>query len=66
MEPFLSGNLDQVLVGTDTSSLEGLGAQLFILVGDQVDAQGEFVNIRTLSPKIEDADLRIGNTTVES
>jgi hypothetical protein len=53
------------LVGADTGSLEGLGAQLFILVGNQVDAQGELVDVRTLSAKIEDSDLGIRYTTVE-
>jgi hypothetical protein len=54
------------LVGANTGSLQSLGAQLFIFVGDQVDAEGELVNIRTLSAKIEDSDLRIGDTTVEA
>ena len=31
-----------------------------------MDAEGELVNIRTLSAKIEDSDLRIGDTTVEA
>jgi hypothetical protein len=53
------------LVGADTGSLESLGAQLFILVGNQVDAQGELVDVRTLSAKVEDADLGIRYTTVE-
>lgn len=42
------------LVGADTSGFEGLGAQLFVLVGDHVDAEREFVNVRTLSAEIED------------
>lgn len=39
---------------------------MFIFVGDQVDAEREFVNIRTLSAKIEDTDLWVRDTTVES
>jgi hypothetical protein len=54
------------LVGANTGSLQSLGAQLFIFVGDQVDAEGKLVNIRTLSAKIEDSDLGIGDTTVEA
>jgi hypothetical protein len=42
------------LVGANTSSFQSLRAQLFILVGDQVDAEGELVDVRTLSAKIED------------
>jgi hypothetical protein len=42
------------LVGANTSSFQSLGAQLFILVGDQVDAEGELVDVRTLSTEIKD------------
>ena len=31
-----------------------------------MDAEGKFVNIRTLSAKIEDSDFRIWDTTVEA
>ncbi len=43
------------LVGADTSSFQSLGAQLFVLVGDQVDAERELVDVRALSAKIEDS-----------
>lgn len=65
METILSGKLDEVLVGADTSSFQSFGAQLFIFVGDQVDAERELVNGRTLSAKIVDSDLWVGDTTVE-
>jgi acyl dehydratase len=42
------------LVGANTSSFQSLGAQLFVLVGDQVDAERELVDIRTLSAEIKD------------
>ena len=54
------------LVGANTGSLQSLGAQLFILVGDHVDAERELVDVRLLSAKIEDTDLWVGDTTVES
>lgn len=38
METFLSGNLDEVLVGANTGGLERLRGQLLVLVGDKVDA----------------------------
>lgn len=53
------------LVGADTGGLEGLRAQLFILVGDQVDAEREVIDGRTLSAKVEDSDLGVGHTTVK-
>ena len=55
-----------VLVGANSSSLESLGAQLFVLVGDHVNAEGKFIDICTLATEVEDTDLRIGYTTVES
>jgi hypothetical protein len=66
VETFLASNLDEILVGADTGGFESLRAQLFILVGDEVDAQREVVDGRTLSAEIKNADLGIGNTTVES
>jgi len=66
METFLSSNLDQVLVGADTGSFQSLGAQLFVLVGDQVDAERELIDVRTLSAKVEDSNLWVRYTTVES
>ena len=65
METFLSGNLDEVLVGANTGGLESLGGQLLVLVGDQVDAEREVVYVGLLATEVEDADLGIGYTTVE-
>lgn len=65
VETFLSGGLDEVLVGADTGGFESLGAQLLVLVGDEVDAEREVIDTSTLSAKIEDSDLRVGDTTVE-
>lgn len=56
---------DDVLVGTNTGSLEGLGGQLLILVGDEVNTGGEVVNVGLLATEVEDADLGVGDTTVE-
>lgn len=66
VETLLSGVLDEVLVGANTGGLEGLGAQLLILVGDEVDAEREVVDVGTLTAEIEDADLGVGDTTVEA
>lgn len=54
------------LVGANTGSLKGLRAQLLILVGNQVNAQGELVNVCLLASEIEDANLWVGDTTVEA
>lgn len=65
VETLLTTVLDEVLVGANTGSLEGLGAQLLILVGDEMDAEREVIDVRLLSAKIKDADLGVGDTTVE-
>jgi hypothetical protein len=65
METFLSSNLDKVLVGANTGGLESLGGQLLVLVGDQVDAEREVVDVGALAAEIEDADLGVRYTTVE-
>jgi hypothetical protein len=65
METFLSGNLDEVLVGANTGGFERLGRQLLVLVGDQVDAEREVVYVGLLATQVENADLGIGYTTVE-
>jgi hypothetical protein len=65
METFLSGDLDEVLVGANTGSLESLRGQLLVLVGDKVDAEREIVDVGALAAKIENADLCVRYTTVE-
>lgn len=55
-----------VLIGADTSSFEGFGRQLFVFVGDHVDAEREFIHIGTFSAQIEDADFGVGDTAVEA
>lgn len=47
------------LVGANTSGLKSLGTQLFILVGNQVDAERELVDVCTLAAEIEDANLGV-------
>jgi len=58
--------LRTVLVGANTSGFEGFGGQLFVLVGYHMDAQGEFIDVGALAAEVEDADLGIGNTTIEA
>lgn len=54
------------LVGANTGGFQSLGTQLFILVGDQVNAERELVDICLLTTEIEDTNLWVGNTTVET
>lgn len=66
MERLLATVLGEVLVGANTGSLQGLGAQLLILVGNEMDAEREVIDVGALSAKIEDANLGVGDTTVEA
>lgn len=66
MEALLSSLLHKVLVGADASGLESLRTQLFVLIGDHVDAEREVIDVRLLTTEVEDANLGIGNTTVEA
>lgn len=54
------------LVGANAGSFQSLGRQLFVLVGDHVNAEREIIDIGLLSSEIEDSNLWVGNTTVES
>lgn len=54
-----------VLVGANTGGFESLGAQLLILVRDEVDTAREVVDMGLLATKIEDSNLGIRDTTVE-
>lgn len=66
VETLLTGGLDEVLVGANTSGLKGLRAQLLQLVGDHVDAEREVIDGSALAAKIEDTNLGVGDTTVEA
>jgi len=66
VETVLSGNLDEVLVGADTGGFESLGAQLFVLIGNKVNAEWEVIDTGTLPSEIEDTDLWVWDTTVEA
>lgn len=58
--------MEYALVGANARGFESLTAQLLILVGDEVDAAWELIDVRTLTAQVEDADLGVGHTTVEA
>jgi len=66
VERVFTSKLDEVLVSTDTTCLEGLGGDLLELIRHEVDAQGELVYLRLLTTEVKDADLGIGDTTTET
>jgi len=66
METFLTALLDQVLVGSNTSSFHGFGRDLFLFERDEVNTEGEFFDISSLFTSIIDSDSGIGDTSVIS
>jgi hypothetical protein len=66
VESILTRGLDNVLVGANTSRLERFRGQLFVFVRNQVTAEGEVVDGRSLPAEIVDTDLGVGDTTVVS
>lgn len=66
VEGVLSGGLDNVLVGTNSSSFQSFGRQLFVFVGDQVATEGEVIDRSLLSTQIVDSDLGVRNLTYTS
>jgi hypothetical protein len=66
VKPILSGNLDKILVGANTSGFKSLRRKLLVLIRDQVDTEREFVDTSTLASQIKDPDLRVGDTAVEA
>jgi len=65
VELILGCVLHHVLVAANTASLKGLSGQLLVLVGDQVDAEREIVDISLLAAQVVDPDLGIWHTTAE-
>ena len=59
VERLLASHLDNVLVGANAGGLEGLAGELLVLVRDQVDAEGEVVDVRLLAAQVENADLAV-------
>lgn len=64
VERVLTRGLGDVLVGTDTGSLESLRSDLLVFVTDEVGTEGEIVDGSLLTAKIVDTDLGVGHTTV--
>merc|ERR1711860_28465 len=66
VEGVFAHHLDHVLVGADTSRFEGLGGELFMLVGDHVDAQGKFIDASPLTTQVVNTNLGIRDTPAET
>ena len=63
VERVLAHGLDHVLVGGDTGSLKGLGRDLLLLKGEEVNASRERVHAELFLSDIEDLDLGLRYTT---
>ena len=66
VEAILATVLHHVLVAADTPRLQSLRGELLQLVRHQVNGQRELVNSGLLTSQVEDPDLGVGDTTIES
>lgn len=66
VELILATELHEVLVAANTSGFQSFGAQLFILVGHEMNAEWEVINISLLATEIEDANFCVRYTTAET
>jgi hypothetical protein len=66
MEGVLSRGLGHVLVGANTGGFQRLGGELLILIGDEMAAEGELVDVSTLTTEIEDTDLEAAGFSLHS
>jgi hypothetical protein len=57
VECILATNLGQILVGTDSASLEGLRRKLLVLIGNKMDTERKVVNASLFAAQVEDSDL---------
>jgi hypothetical protein len=66
VEGVLTAGLGHVLVSTDTTSFKSFSGKLFVLVGDEMNAEREVIDSSLLTTKIVDSQLGVGDTTAES
>jgi len=62
VESVLAHELDHVFVGANTGGFQGFGGELFILVGNHVDAERKLIDSSLLTSQIVNTDLGIGDT----
>lgn len=66
VELILPRGLDEVLVATNTTSLQRLGGQLLILIGHQMDAEWKVVHTSLLLAQVENSNLGVWNSPTET
>jgi hypothetical protein len=66
VELIFSAELHQVFVAANAASFQGFGAELFIFIGHEMNAEWEVVDFGLLSAQIEDTNLGVGDTTTET
>lgn len=66
VEGLLTTVLADVLVGSNTGGFEGLAGNLFNLIREEMDTEGELVGGGLLATQVEDLDLGVRDTTAET
>ena len=66
MEEVLTGDLDHVLVASDTSGLHSLRGDLFVFIRNKVNSGGEHIARGLLVADVVDTQLGVGDTSAVS
>merc|ERR1719272_1493347 len=66
VEGFLTALGNHVLVSGNTGGLKGLGGELLLLSGNEMDTSGEFFPAPLLHTTVVHTELGVGDTSVES
>ena len=66
VEGFLTALGNHVLVSGNTGGLKGLGGELLLLSGNEMDTSGELFPSPLLHTSIVHTELGVGDTSVES
>jgi hypothetical protein len=66
VELVLATEFHQIFVCANSSGLQCLGAELFILIRNEMNAQREVIDERLLSAQIKDTNLCVWHTTAET
>jgi hypothetical protein len=66
VELIFTAEFHKVFVTADTSGFQCLRTELFIFIGNEMNAKWKFLDECFLSAQIKDTDFRVWNTTTET
>lgn len=66
VELIFTAELHQVLVAANAASFQSFGAELFIFIRHEMNAEWEILDEGSLSAQIKDTNLGVWHTTTET